>query len=65
MELQEWQKLTDTQKSSYSEALAANLPQSVIFKGLQLYHYIDLQLSVAIFEYVRVWRSFIFSGSRR
>jgi hypothetical protein len=51
MELQDWQKLTDTQKSSYSEALAANLPQPIIFKGLQLYHYIDRELSIALFEY--------------
>jgi hypothetical protein len=41
MELQEWQKLTDDRKSSYSEELAANLPQPVIFRGLQLYHYND------------------------
>jgi hypothetical protein len=51
MELQEWQKLTDAQKSSYSEELAANLPQPIIFRGLQHYHYSDRELYVALFEY--------------
>ncbi|MEG3850070.1 hypothetical protein QT971_22620 [Microcoleus sp. herbarium19] len=51
MELQEWQNLTDDRKSSYSEELAAHLPHSVIFRGLQLYRYGGPELSIAIFEY--------------
>lgn len=51
MELQSWQKLSEEQKYRYSEELAAHLPQSVIFKGLQLYHYGCSELSIAIFEY--------------
>ena len=50
-ELQEWQKLSEEQKSRYSEELAAHLPQSVIFKGLRFYPDGSPELSIAIFEY--------------
>ena len=50
-ELQEWQKLSEEQKSRYSEELAAPLPQSVIFKGLRFYRDGGSELSIAIFEY--------------
>jgi hypothetical protein len=51
MELQEWQKLSEEPKYRYSEELAANLPQSVIFKGLRFYPDGGPELSIAIFEY--------------
>ncbi len=51
MELQEWQNLSVEQKYRYSEELEANLPLSLIFKGLRFYPDGGPELSIAIFEY--------------